>query len=152
VVEDGFYYDIYLPDERITVADFPKIEKEMQRLAKQAHAFNRVEVADEADENYVRYKAIDGGSNKFKMEIVDELKQRGDVLSFYKHGEFIDLCRGPHVPNTGFLKNVKLTKVAGAYWRAKAENEQLQRVYGTAFFTKDELKEYLHLLEEAKKA
>jgi threonyl-tRNA synthetase len=151
VVEDGFYYDIYLPDERITVADFPKIEKEMQRLAKQAHAFNRVEVADEADENYVRYKAIDGGSNKFKMEIVDELKQRGDVLSFYKHGEFIDLCRGPHVPNTGFLKNVKLTKVAGAYWRAKAENEQLQRVYGTAFFTKDELKEYLHLLEEAKK-
>ena len=153
VVEDGFYYDIYLADGKITPADFPKIEQEMKSIAKAAHPFVRCEVADDADENFVRYKGIDGegGANPFKMEIVEELKAKGETLSFYKHGDFIDLCRGPHVPNTSFLKNVKLTKVAGAYWRADANKEQLQRVYGTAFFTKDDLKEYLNLLEEAKK-
>ena len=151
VVEDGFYYDIHLPDAKITPDDFPKIEKEMQRIAKEAHRFQRCEVSDEADENYARYKAIDGGSNKFKMEIVEDVKGRSETLSFYKHGDFIDLCRGPHVPHTGFLKSVKLTQVAGAYWRADASREQLQRVYGTAFFSKDDLKEHLHLIEEAKK-
>ena len=151
VVEDGFYYDIHLPEGKITPDDFPKLEQEMKRIAKEAKPFVRCEVSDEADENYVRYKQIDGGSNKFKMEIVEDVKARSETLSFYKHGDFIDLCRGPHVPHTGFLKNVKLTRVAGAYWRAKAENEQLIRVYGTAFFSKDDLKEYLRLLEEAKK-
>ncbi len=151
VVADGFYYDIFLPDEKITPEDFGKIESEMQRIAKGAHPFTRCEVKDEADENFVRYRAIDGGANKFKMEIVGNVKERGEALSFYKHGEFIDLCRGPHVPHTGFLKHVKLTKVAGAYWRGDAQREQLQRVYGTAFFSKDELKGYLRLLEEAKK-
>ncbi len=151
VVEDGFYYDIHLPDAKITPDDFPKIEQEMKRIAKEALPFQRCEVSDDADENYARYKAIDGGSNKFKAEIVEGVKARGDTLSFYKHGDFIDLCRGPHVPHTGFLKNVKLTQVAGAYWRADASREQLQRVYGTAFFSKDDLKEYLRLIEEAKK-
>ncbi len=150
VVEDGFYYDIHMPEGKITPDDFPKIEAEMQRLAKESHRFERC-VSDGKDEIFKRYKAIDGGQNKFKAELIAGIQERGDEMSFYKHGEFIDLCRGPHVPNTGFLKNVKLTKVAGAYWRGDSEREQLVRVYGTAFFTKEELKDYLHTLEEAKK-
>ena len=151
VVEDGFYYDVHMPEGKITPDDFPKIQQEMARIAKEKLPFVRCEVRDEADENFARYKSIDGGSNKFKMEIVAGLKERGDVMSFYKHGDFIDLCRGPHVPNTGFLKNVKLTRVAGAYWRADASREQLVRVYGTAFFSKEDLQEHLRLIEEAKK-
>lgn len=150
VVEDGFYYDIYMPEAKITPEDFPKIEKEMQQIAKSGVAFQRC-VSDGNDEIFARYKAIDGGNNKFKAEIIEGLKGAQAEMSFYRHGEFIDLCRGPHVPHTGFLKNVKLTKISGAYWRADASREQLVRVYGTAFFTKEELKDYLHALEEAKK-
>ena len=152
VVEDGFYYDIYLPEGKITSEDFPKIEKEMQRIVKKNHSFKRCTATDdEANEYYAKYLAIDGGKNKFKEEIVSEIKSRDEELTFYKHGEFIDLCRGPHVPHTGWLKNVKLTKVSGAYWRADATREQLTRVYGTAFFEKKDLADYLHFLEEAKK-
>jgi threonyl-tRNA synthetase len=152
VVEDGFYYDIHLPEGKITPDDFPAIEQEMKRIAKEGAPFERCEVSDpEKDEVYARYKAIDGGHNKFKMELVDGIQKRGDPLSFYRHGDFVDLCRGPHVPHTGLLKHVKLTSVSGAYWRADAEREQLVRVYGTAFFGKAELAEHLHLLEEAKK-
>ena len=152
IVEDGFYYDIYLPDERITPEDFPKIEGEMQRISKESHPFVRTEASEgTADEAYHRYKQIDGGSNKFKQEIVDDLMNKGATLSFYQHGDFIDLCRGPHVPNTSLLKHVKLTSVAGSYWRADASRERLQRVYGTAFFSKQDLQEHVRLLEEAKK-
>ncbi|MGE0707623.1 MAG: threonine--tRNA ligase [Planctomycetota bacterium] len=150
-VEEGFYYDIYLPDHRISEEDFGKLEEEMQRVAKEAHAFVRCVASGENDEVYARYRAIDGGHNKFKQEIVAQVQGRGEPLSFYRHGEFVDLCRGPHVPNTGWLKNVKLMSVSGAYWRGDAAREQLQRVYGTAFFEKKALKEHLHLLEEAKK-
>jgi threonyl-tRNA synthetase len=151
-IEDGFYYDIYYPEGKITPDDFPKIEGEMQRIADASTPFVRCASSyDEASEHFERYRAIDGGNNKFKQEIVAEIKERGDDLTFYKHGEFIDLCRGPHVPHTGWLKHVKLTKVSGSFWRADATKEQLQRVYGTAFFDKGDLKEYLHLLEEAKK-
>jgi len=150
VVEDGFYYDIHLPDGKITPEDFPAIEKEMEQIAKEAAPFKRC-VSDGKDEIFARYRAIDGGNNKFKAELIAGIQGRGEELSFYRHGDFIDLCRGPHVPNTGFLKNVKLTKVSGSYWRGKAENDQLVRVYGTAFFTKEELKDYLHTMEEAKK-
>jgi threonyl-tRNA synthetase len=156
VVEDGFYYDIYLPEGKITPDDFPKIEEEMARIAEKAYPFVRCAASyDEANEHFARYQAIDSdngrGQNKFKQEIVGDIKERGDELTFYKHGDFIDLCRGPHVPNTGFLKHVKLTKLGGSYWRADANREQLVRVYGTAFFDKQELKDYLHMLEEAKK-
>ena len=152
VTEDGFYYDIYLPEGKITSDDFARIEKEMQRIVKQNHPFKRCTAGeDEANEYYARYLAIDGGKNKFKAEIVEEIKSRKEDLTFYKHGEFIDLCRGPHVPHTGWLKNIKLTKVSGAYWRADAAREQLTRVYGTAFFEKKELTDYLNFLEEAKK-
>ena len=151
-VEDGFYYDIYLPDAKITPEDFPTIEAEMQRVAKENPRFERcVSDYDAANEHYARYWAIDGGHNRFKQELVSGIRERGEELTFYKHGEFIDLCRGPHVPSAGWLKHVKLTKVAGAYWRGDATREQLQRVYGTAFFAKNELEEYLHALEEAKK-
>lgn len=150
VVEDGFYYDLHMKDGKITPEDFPKIEDEMKRIAQEGQPFQRC-VSDGKDEIFARYRAIDGGQNKFKSELIEGIANRGEELSFYKHGEFIDLCRGPHVPNTGLLKNVKLTKVAGAYWRGDSTREQLVRVYGTAFFTKEELKDYLHALEEAKK-
>ncbi len=150
VVEDGFYYDIYMKDGKITPEDFPKIEKEMQQIAKSGVAFQRC-VSDGNDEVFARYKAIDGGANKFKAELIEGIKGHGAEMSFYRHGDFIDLCRGPHVPNTSLLKNVKLTKVSGSYWRADSTREQLVRVYGTAFFGKEELSDYLTALEEAKK-
>jgi threonyl-tRNA synthetase len=152
VVEDGFYYDIYMEEGTITPEDFPKIEQEMARIAKEARPFERCTVRDKAaDEAFARYQAIDGGSNKFKREIVSEIESRGEAITLYKHGDFVDLCRGPHVPHTGFLKHTRLTSVSGAYWRADAEREQLVRVYGTAFFSKEDLKEHLRLLEEARK-
>jgi threonyl-tRNA synthetase len=151
-VEDGFYYDIYLPEgQKISPEDFPAIEAEMARLSKEGLAFERCIANDTNSEIYARYRAIDGGHNKFKAELVDGIRERGEALTFYKHGEFVDLCRGPHVQDTGWLKATKLTKVAGAYWRADASREQLVRVYGTAFFSKNELEDYLHALEEAKK-
>lgn len=151
-VEDGFYYDIHLPDgERITPEDFPKIEGEMQRIAKEGHPFERCVAIDTSAEIYQRYKAIDGGNNPFKSELIQGIRERGEELSFFRHGDFVDLCRGPHVQDTGWLKHTKLTKVSGAYWRADANREQLVRVYGTAFFSKNDLKDYLHALEEAKK-
>ena len=152
VVEDGFYYDIYLEEGTITPEDFPKIQQEMDRIAKEGAPFERCTVRDkDADESFARYRAIDGGHNKFKREIVEDIEARGETITLYKHGDFVDLCRGPHVPDTGFLKNTRLTSVSGAYWRADAEREQLVRVYGTAFFSKEELKEHLCLLEEARK-
>ena len=151
-IEDGFYYDIFMPEGKISPDDFPALESEMQKIVKASHAFQRCETSyDEANEHYARYKAIDGGNNQFKQEIVGDIAARGEPLTFYRHGEFIDLCRGPHVPHTGWLKHVKLTKVAGSYWRGDANNDQLTRVYGTAFFDKNALDDYLHLQEEAKK-
>lgn len=151
-VDDGFYYDIHLRDGgKITPEDFPRIEAEMQRVAKEAHPFVRCMVKDDADETYARYKAIDGGHNKFKAELVEGIRGRGEALSFYRHGDFVDLCRGPHVPHTGWLQHTRLTKVSGAYWRGDANREQLVRVYGIAFFSKQELEDYLHQLEEAKR-
>ncbi len=151
-IEDGFYYDIFLPDgEKITPDDFPKLEEEMRRIAKASLPFERSIATSTSDEIYARYRAIDGGNNPFKAELVGDIQSRGEALSFYRHGEFVDLCRGPHVPDTGWLKHTKLTKVSGAYWRADASREQLVRVYGTSFFSKNELQDYLHAVEEAKK-
>ena len=158
-VEDGFYYDIHLADGKITEEDFPKIEKRMQQIIKQDARFERLVADSESDEVYKQYWAIDGGDNKFKRELMDGLvgdgafteKADAPEVSFYRSGKFIDLCRGPHVPSTSWLKHNKLMKVSGAYWRADASKEPLTRVYGTCFFTKEELAEYLHRLEEAKK-
>jgi threonyl-tRNA synthetase len=151
-VEDGFYYDIFLPEgDKITPEDFPKIEGEMREIARRSQPFLRSVVKDDADEVYARYRAIDGGHNKFKAELVEGIRGRGEPLSFYKHGDFVDLCRGPHVPNTGFLQHTKLTKVSGSYWRGDATREKLVRVYGTAFFSKQDLEDYCKQLEEAKR-
>ena len=145
VVEDGFYYDLFFEEGGVTPEDFPKIEQEMKRIAKEARPFERCAVADkEADERFARYRAIDGGSNPFKREIVEEIEARGDEITLYRHGDFVDLCRGPpRAPHRLAEAREAHQRSAGAYWRADAEREQLVRVYGTAFFSKQDLKEHL---------
>ncbi len=139
-VEDGFYYDIDM--EPVSEDDFEKIESEMKKAIKAKIPFERTVVSK--SEAMAFYK-----DEPYKLEMISELEE--GTISFYKHGDFTDLCRGPHLPHTGYIKAVKLTKVSGAYWRADQAKAQLQRIYGTAFFSKKELDEYLHFLEEAKK-
>ncbi len=141
-IENGFYYDIELP-EGVTVSpdDFAAIEARMAEIAKSGAAIVRREVSrDEARET----------DQPFKLELIAELPEDA-VITTYTIGKFTDLCRGPHVPDTGKLGAYKLTKVAGAYWKGDSDNEMLTRIYGTAFFSKKELEEYLHNLEEAEK-
>jgi threonyl-tRNA synthetase len=140
VIEDGFYYDIDM--EPISEDDFPKIEAEIKKLVKEKIPIQRNEVS-KADA-LAFYK-----DEPYKLEMISALED--GQISLYKQGEFTDLCRGPHVPHTGFVKAIKLTKVSGAYWRADQTKAQLQRLYGTAFFNKKELKDHLRYLEEAKK-
>ncbi len=139
-VEDGFYYDVDM--EPVSEDDFPKIESEMAKAVKAKVPFLRREVS--------KTEALDFYKNEpYKLEMISELDE--GTISFYTHGDFTDLCRGPHLPHTGFVKAFKLTKVSGAYWRADQTKAQLQRIYGTAFFDKKELKQYLNLREEAKR-
>ncbi len=143
-IESGFYYDIELP-EGVTVSpdDFAAIEARMAEIAKSGAAIVRREVSrDEAREIFT--------DQPLKLELIDELPE-DETISIYQLGDFTDLCRGPHVPDTGKLGAYKLTKVAGAYWKGDSDNEMLTRIYGTAFFGKKELEEYLHNLEEAEK-
>ena len=143
-IENGFYYDIELP-EGVTVSpdDFAAIEARMAEIAKSGAAIVRREVSrDEAREIFT--------DQPLKLELIDELPE-DETISIYQLGDFTDLCRGPHVPDTGKLGAYKLTKVAGAYWKGDSDNEMLTRIYGTAFFNKKELEEYLHNLEEAEK-
>lgn len=143
-IENGFYYDIELP-EGVTVSpdDFAAIEARMAEIAKSGAAIVRREVSrDEAREIFA--------DQPLKLELIDELSE-DETISIYQLGDFTDLCRGPHVPDTGKLGAYKLTKVAGAYWKGDSDNEMLTRIYGTAFFSKKELEEYLHNLEEAEK-
>ncbi|MEW6079539.1 MAG: threonine--tRNA ligase [Thermodesulfobacteriota bacterium] len=140
VVADGFYYDIDM--EPVSEEVFPKIEAEIQAIIKNKTPFVRREVSRE--EALRLYQG-----QKYKTEIIEGLE--GETISIYTNGDFSDLCRGPHVPHTGFIGAIKLMKVSGAYWRADQQREQLQRLYGTAFFTKKELNAYLELIEEAKK-
>lgn len=139
-VEDGFYYDIDM--EPVSEDDFPKIEAEIKKIIKEKLPVKRREVA--------KTEALDFYKDEpYKLEMLSDLDD--GTISFYEQGEFTDLCRGPHVPHTGFVKNIKLIKVSGAYWRADPSKPQLQRIYGTAFFDKKELKEHLTFLAEAKK-
>ena len=143
-IENGFYYDIELP-EGVTVSpdDFAAIEARMAEIAKSGAAIVRREVSrDEAREIFA--------DQPLKLELIDELPE-DETISIYQLGDFTDLCRGPHVPDTGKLGAYRLTKVAGAYWKGDSDNEMLTRIYGTAFFNKKELEEYLHNLEEAEK-
>ena len=142
-IEDGFYYDFDLK-ETLSPDDFPKIEKEMQKIVKEDIPIRRIEMSKkEARKLLEKMKA------KFKLEMLEEIKD--DFVSFYEQGDFIDWCRGPHLPSTGYIKYFKLLKVAGAYWRGDEKREMLQRIYGTSFFKKEELDEYLKFLEEAQK-
>jgi threonyl-tRNA synthetase len=140
VVENGFYYDVDM--EPISEDAFPAIEAEMQKIVKAKKPFRRKMVSKaEALEFYK--------DEPYKTELISELED--GTISFYEQGDFTDLCRGPHLPHTGFIKGFKLMKASGAYWRADQSRPQLQRIYGTAFFTAKELKAYLHQLEEARK-
>jgi len=143
VIQEGFYYDMDLPVS-ITPEDLPKIEKEMQKIIQENLPIRRKEVTRE--EALQIYEEL---GDHLKLELIRELPE-GEPITIYEQGEFFDLCRGPHVPSTGKIKEIKLLNISGAYWRGKSENQMLQRVYGTAFFKKEDLAEYLRLLEEAK--
>lgn len=144
VIDNGFYYDFSF-ERPFTPEDLVAIEKKMANLVDQNIQVERVEMTRE---DAIKY--FDSIGEKYKVEIISSIPA-GEVISLYKQGDFIDLCRGPHVPSTSKLKAFKLMKVAGAYWRGDSNNEMLQRIYGTAWRNKDELKEYLHMLEEAEK-
>ncbi|HLW05707.1 MAG TPA: threonine--tRNA ligase [Azoarcus sp.] len=144
VIEHGFYYD-FAYKRPFTPEDLEQIEKRMTELAKAD-----IEVSREV---WPRDEAVDFFKDQgelYKAEIIASIPE-GEAVSLYRQNDFIDLCRGPHVPNTGKLKVFKLTKVAGAYWRGDSKNEMLQRIYGTAWASKDDLKNHLHMLEEAEK-
>lgn len=142
-IEDGFYYDFDSP-RPFTPEDLLKIEDRMKEIVKSKLSFRRMEMSKEEAIAFFRKK-----DEHYKVELIEAVD--ADQVSLYSQGEFTDLCRGPHVPHTGFIKAFKLTKVAGAYWRGDERNPMLQRIYGTAFPSKADLKQHLHLLEEAKK-
>ncbi len=151
-VEAGFYYDFDNLD--ITDEDLPKIEAEMKKIVKEAHQAKRIEYKNKEEAKAV-FK-----NNPYKAEMIDAQSNKvagatnmamEEGLSAYEQGDFVDLCRGPHIPNTKMIKALKLTKLAKAYWRADVKNKQLTRVYGISFADKKELKAHLHLLEEAEK-
>lgn len=139
VIEDGFYYDIDMPP--VSEEDFGKIEAEMKRIVDAKLPIKREELSK--DEAMARF-----AQDPYKIELISELD---GVISLYSQGEFVDLCRGPHAPHTGFVKAFKLLKVSGAYWRGDSTRQQLQRIYGTAFFSNKDLAAYLKFIEEARK-
>jgi threonyl-tRNA synthetase len=143
-IENGFYYD-FAYKRPFTPEDLSAIEKRMQELAKAD-----IPVAREEWQRDDAVKFFLGKGEKYKAELVGAIPE-GETISLYRQGDFIDLCRGPHVPSTGKLKVFKLMKVAGAYWRGDSKNEMLQRIYGTAWAAKEELSAYLAMLEEAEK-
>lgn len=143
-IEHGFYYDIDLGDRTISDDDLKKIEDKMKELAKTNSAYKREDVAKDKAIAYFTEKG-----DQYKLELLDGLAD--GTITFYTQGNFTDLCRGPHIPATGVIKAVKLTNIAGAYWRGDEKNKMLTRVYGITFPAQKELDEYLALLEEAKK-
>ena len=145
VIENGFYYD-FDPVEQFTEEDLEKIEAEMKRIVKENIKLEKYVLPRDEAIDYFR----DVDKNKYKVEIVEGIPQ-GEQVSFYKQGDFTDLCRGTHVPSTGYLKAFKLRTVAGAYWRGNSKNKMLQRIYGYSFSNEDRLKKHLKLMEEAEK-
>lgn len=168
VVENGFYYDIDIPNVTISTDDFKKIEEQMRKVINQNQPFEKAEKSIEEALEWAK-----SSKQPYKTELLNDLKRAGttvakdldvaelgtiaegdsklDSVSFYTNGAFTDLCRGPHVEHTGKVGAFKLMRVAGAYWRGKEENPQMQRLYGVAFATKEELNNHLRMLEEAKK-
>ncbi len=141
--KEGFYYDFDLP-ETISEEDLDKIEKEMENIIKNKEPFKR--------EIVTREKAIELFKNDpYKIELIKELPENEEIVIYWLGNDFFDLCKGPHVEHSGIIKAIKLLSVAGAYWKGDSKNKMLQRIYGTAFWKKSSLQEYLHQLEEAKK-
>jgi threonyl-tRNA synthetase len=143
-VDNGFYYDVDLGGKTITEEDLRKLEVKMAELAKKNNAYIRKPVPKEEAVNYFTEKG-----DEYKLDLLQNLND-GEI-TFYTQGNFTDLCRGPHIPGTGFIKAIKLTNIAGAYWKGDERNKQLTRIYGVTFPSQKQLDEYLHLLEEAKK-
>ena len=143
-IENGFYYD-FDSEEQFSSEDLEKIEAEMKKIAKEDIKIERLEMSRED-----AIKHFEALGEIYKVEIIKEIAQ-GEMLSFYKQGDFMDLCRGPHVPATSYIKAFKLKSVAGAYWRGDSNNKMLQRIYGLAFSDDKRLKDYLKFLEEAEK-
>ncbi|MDA9693551.1 threonine--tRNA ligase, partial [Prochlorococcus sp. AH-736-P13] len=144
VIEDGFYYDIF-SEYRFTPEDLMKIENRINKLIKTNYDIEILQVSKE--EAIKTFKERD---ETFKLRIIEEIPEEG-LINLYKHEEYIDMCRGPHVPNTRHLRHFKLLKLSGSYWRGNSENESLQRIYGTAWAKEKELKDYLTRIEEAEK-
>ena len=143
VIEEGFYYDIDLGDKVLTEEDLPAIEKEMKKLAKDGKRIVRREISKE--------EALDMfGNDPYKVDLIERMDPNDTVISCYSQGDFTDLCRGPHVESVKLLKNFKLLKVSGAYWKGDANNKMLQRIYGICFETPEDLEAHLQELEEAK--
>ncbi|HVH95727.1 MAG TPA: threonine--tRNA ligase, partial [Bacillus sp. (in: firmicutes)] len=143
VIEGGFYYDIDL-EQSLTPEDLPLIEKEMKKIINENISIVRKEVS--RAEAIQIYKEI---GDEYKLELIEAIPE-DETVTLYEQGDFFDLCRGVHVPSTSKLKEIKLLSIAGAYWRGNSDNKMLQRIYGTAFFKKEDLAEHLRLLEEAK--
>ncbi len=143
-IENGFYYDVDTGDRQLSADDLPMIEKKMIELARQKNEYVRKEVSKEEALAYFQEKGDD-----YKLELISELEDGS--ITFYQQGEFVDLCRGPHIPDTGKIKAIKLMSLAGAYWRGDEKRKQLTRIYGITFPKQKELDEYLQMLEEAKK-
>ena len=143
VIEDGFYYDIDLGDTVIKEEDLAKIEKEMKKISKDNKLIKRIELSKK--EALEMFK-----DDKYKLDLINRMDENDTVISAYQQGDFIDLCRGPHMNSTKDMKYFKLTKFSGAYWKGDAKNKMLQRIYGVCFYNVEDLNEYLKCLEEAK--
>jgi threonyl-tRNA synthetase len=143
-VENGFYYDMDLGNRKMNEEDLAKLEKKMNELAKQNNNYIRKEISKE---DAVKYFSDKG--DEYKLDLLQGLND-GEI-TFYSQGNFTDLCRGPHIPNTGFIKAIKLTNIAGAYWKGDEKNKMLTRIYGVSFPSQKELDEHLNMLEEAKR-
>lgn len=143
-IDAGFYYDVDFGDIDISADELPKIESRMMELAREKNSYHRTEISKQDAIAYFKEKG-----DKYKLELLDDLED--GTISFYNQGQFTDLCRGPHIPHTGFIKAIKLLNVAGAYWRGDENNQQLTRIYGISFPKQKELQEHLVLLEEARK-
>ncbi len=143
-LENGFYYDVDLNGQTLTPADFEKIEQKMLELARQNNSYIRKEISKTEAVSYFKEKG-----DEYKLDLLERLEDGN--ITLYSQGNFTDLCRGPHIPNTGFIKAAKILNIAGAYWKGDEKNKMLTRIYGITFPKDKELKEYLALLEEAKK-
>ena len=143
-IDQGFYYDVDTGDKTLTPEDLSAIEKKILELAREKNEYLRTEISKADAITYFKEK-----DDEYKLELLEELED--GTITFYKQGGFTDLCRGPHIPHTGFIKAIKLTNLAGAYWRGDETRKQMTRIYGITFPKQKELTEYLHMVEEAKK-